>query len=155
MPAKRLSEGLAEVYSTFQINGNQASLGGPKQEALEYLHRFPTVSVSELFASSGQLAHADKTARDAAFYAQSWLLTHYLMLGSPARKAQYPEFVKRLRSGIEPATAFRGAFKVDFTSMETEVAKYLAKGIFEPARFDCNQLMSEGGLRVLHSCSVY
>ena len=49
-------------------------------------------------------------ARRGVFYAESWALMHYLMLGNPARMAQLRRYLVAVKDGLEPEPAFKAAF---------------------------------------------
>jgi tetratricopeptide (TPR) repeat protein len=67
------------------------------------------------------------------FYAQSWLLTHYLMLGgNGVRRAGFGQFTGLLRQGQSSERAFTNAFHTTFAAMDRELRGYLARERFEP-----------------------
>jgi tetratricopeptide (TPR) repeat protein len=72
-----------------------------------------------LFESSA-IEHPESRAR---FYAQSWLLTHYLF-DDPARAAQLGRYMARLIRGEEPRAAFAAAFERTPAEMQRDVTAY-------------------------------
>src|SRR5208283_4455979 len=78
--------------------------------------------------------------RQGIFYAQSWLLAHYLMIGgSPTRRAQFRQLTPLLQQGLSPEAAFTNAFRTSLPAMEAELRHYLAQGIFPPLDFGAVQ----------------
>lgn len=76
-----LGEGLAEVFSTFEIKDGKMCWGTPIAWHILLLRRTPLIPAEQLL-----LAHRDdKTFNDdektGIYYAQSWALVHYLMFG--------------------------------------------------------------------------
>lgn len=120
-----LSEGLAELYQTFEVVGGTAYLGLPIDRHLSLLGNRTLIPFPELLAAdqTSPLYH-DHDAKG-AFYAQSWALTHYLMLGSPERRRQLGRYLDLLQRGTAEPDAFRAAFASEYRALETEVRTHL------------------------------
>jgi len=69
--------------------------------------------------------------RQEIFYAESWLLAHYLMLGEPINRPRFSDLTVLLRQGQSPEQAFTNAFKVSLRQMENQLHRYLDRGRFE------------------------
>jgi hypothetical protein len=82
-----LSEGLAEYYSTFEVTkgGQQALLGRPVGEHLDLLREARLLSLDELLNVDSRSSLYNEGNRRSIFYAQSWALTHLILLGQPTR----------------------------------------------------------------------
>jgi tetratricopeptide (TPR) repeat protein len=64
-------------------------------------------------------------AQDAAmFYAQSWLLTHYLVV-TPGANARFQAYLRAMRLGRSPLEAFTEGFGVTPAQMQAELRAYL------------------------------
>ena len=62
------------------------------------------------------------------FYAQSWALIHYLMLGNNgARRPQLTRFINGLNGDLPLEENFRQSFQTDYAKMEGELRAYLRK----------------------------
>ena len=120
-----LSEGLAELYQTFEVVGTTAYIGLPINSHLALLRDRTLIRFPELLAADQDSPlyhdHDDK----GAFYAQSWALTHYLMLGSPERRQQLGRYLDLLQRGTAEPDAFRTAFASEYTALESEVRAHL------------------------------
>ena len=57
------------------------------------------------------------------FYAQSWLLVHYIM-ADEARRAAFVRYVQALARGEEPRTAFPAAFGLDAATLDRTMRDY-------------------------------
>ena len=124
-----LKEGMAEIYGTFEpIGSNRARIGKPIGRHLHLLAEQHLMPLSDLFAVTHNSAEYNEEQHQGIFYAESWLLTHYLMLGGgPARKAQFGSLTPLLRQGETPVQAFTNAFRVPLQTIQTELQKYLQR----------------------------
>jgi tetratricopeptide (TPR) repeat protein len=131
-----LSEGMAEIYSTFQVRGrDHARLGLPIAHHLSLLAEAPMWSLPVLFSVTRSSAEYNELRYSGIFYAQSWLLTHYLMLGdNPAHKAHFPELTLLLRQGQSPEQAFTNAFHTTLPAMQDELSGYRARNKLTPLK---------------------
>ncbi|HEX8655162.1 MAG TPA: DUF1570 domain-containing protein [Allosphingosinicella sp.] len=62
------------------------------------------------------------------FYAQSWLITHYLF-GNEARRAQLVRYLQALGRGQEPPAAFQASFGMTPAEMHHRLVRYSREGI--------------------------
>jgi Flp pilus assembly protein TadD len=131
-----LAEGMAEIYSTFQVKGrDHARLGLPVDHHLSLLAEVPLWRLRGLFSIARASQEYNERRYSGIFYAESWLLTHYLMLGdNPAHKANFPQLSVLLRQGQSPEQAFTNAFHTTLPAMEEELSRYLARGKFTPLK---------------------
>jgi tetratricopeptide (TPR) repeat protein len=139
-----LKEGMAEIYGTFEVTfGNRARIGQPIKRHLTLLADTKLMSLADLFAVRHESPEYNEEAHQGIFYAQSWLLTHYLMLGpSSVRKAQFAQLTPLLRQGQPPEQAFTNAFRTSPAAMENELRSYLERGKFVSHEFALNTDLS-------------
>jgi Flp pilus assembly protein TadD len=65
------------------------------------------------------------------FYAESWLLTHYLMAGDNANfRARFGQFTTLLREGQDPEQAFTNALGASMATIEADLRRYLKRDAF-------------------------
>ena len=155
-----LNEGMAEVYSTFEVAGNSGvRIGTPIQHHLRVLAHSPLWTLLTLFKVTHDSPEYNEDEHQGVFYAESWLLTHYLMLGpNPARRARFGLLTTLLRQGQSPVQAFTNAFQTTLPAMESELRAYLAAGRFAPAEFNTGadlsgaQLMTTRMLAPVETC---
>jgi tetratricopeptide (TPR) repeat protein len=128
-----LKEGMAEIYSTFEATGNHsARIGRPLEKYVQFLEHEQFMPLEELFAVTHESADYNEGQRQGVFYAESWLLTHYLMLGdNPANKARFAQLTVLLRQGESPSRAFTRAFQTTLPAMRAQLRRYLERGRFE------------------------
>lgn len=129
-----LKEGMAEMYSTFEPAGEYAArIGVPIDHHLELLAHEPLLPLAELFAVKPDSSQYNEREHQGMFYAESWLLTHYLMAGDNAEvRARFKQFTPLLQAGQPPDKAFINAMHVTLPQMDAELRRYLARGNFAP-----------------------
>jgi tetratricopeptide (TPR) repeat protein len=128
-----LKEGMAEIYSTFEAEGRQAQIARPIDRHLQVLAHEPLLPLHELFAVTPDSPEYNESSRQGMFYAESWLLTHYLMAGdNPAYKARFGRFTELLMAGQMPEQAFTNALGTSLPAMELQLRRYLERGVFKP-----------------------
>jgi tetratricopeptide (TPR) repeat protein len=132
-----LKEGMAEIYATFEVTGSQsARIGKPIPRHVQLIAHKPLLPLSQLFAVSHDSAEYNEQEHQGIFYAESWLLTHYLMLGDNAvLKSRFGQLTTLLRQGQAPEQAFTNAFKVPAIVIERELRRYHERGKFPPYQF--------------------
>ena len=121
------NEGLAEYYSTFEIDDDRkVFLGRLIENHLYLLRQEKLIPLRQLFEVDYYSLHRNNHDARGLFYAQSWALIHYLVLGNEGRRMpQVGQFVDMLRQQKPTEQAFREAFQTDFAGMEKELKKYV------------------------------
>lgn len=139
-----LSEGMADIYATFEPGPERtARIGAPHPLYLNLLARRPLMPLSELFAVDHESPDYNERDRQGIFYAESWLLTHYLMLGdNPQNKAHFGQLTVLLKQGQSPSQAFTNAFHVTLAQMENQLRAYFLRGRFESLKLAVSSELS-------------
>jgi tetratricopeptide (TPR) repeat protein len=124
---------MAEIYSTFEVTGSQSvRIGKPIAHHLHLLARQPLMPLKDLFAVAHDSPDYNEREHQGIFYAESWLLTHYLMLGrNGANKASFGQLTALLRQGETPAQAFTNALRTPLPAMENQLRRYIEGGKFD------------------------
>jgi tetratricopeptide (TPR) repeat protein len=135
-----LNEGMAEIYGTFEVTGqHSARIGLPLAHHLRLLARESLMPLKQLLEVTHESPEYNERDRQRIFYAQSWLLTHYLMLGNNgSRRAGLGQFTALLRQGKTSEQAFTTAFHTTLTAMNNELRGYLAREKFQPLALNVN-----------------
>jgi tetratricopeptide (TPR) repeat protein len=135
-----LTEGMAEIYATFEtVGGHTVRIGKPLELYLRLLQKQPLMPLRELFAVTHTSPEYNERDRQGIFYAESWLLTHYLMLGDNAvLKPRFGQLTALLRQGQLPEQAFTNAFRITLPGMENLLRRYLERNRFEPLSLAVN-----------------
>ena len=128
-----LKEGMAEMYSTFETSGRSAQIGAPIPHHLSSLTEQPLMPLAELFSVQEDSPAYNEQQRQGVFYADSWLLTHFLMVGDvPGYVSRFGQFTALLRQGQLPTQAFTNALQTSLPVMEAQLQRYLLRGQFRP-----------------------
>jgi tetratricopeptide (TPR) repeat protein len=129
-PPLWLNEGLAELYSTFQIDRDKVELGQAKDVYVEFLQQSALTPLDQLFAVTTNSSNYNDETEAPYFYAQSWALTHYLICGpdqtNPAKLARYLDLMDIAPS--EPKANFEKAFGINYREMQGNLRQYLSTG---------------------------
>src|SRR5262249_46048547 len=125
-----LNEGLAEYYSTFTVDNGVPSVGKPIESHIRWLRTHRLIPLAELFATTHASRDYHEGDRQGVFYAESWALVHYVLLGS-SHKAEMVDFLSRLGRGEPTDTAFRSALGGDYGAVEEELWRYVRQEAFQ------------------------
>lgn len=135
-PPLWLNEGLAEFYSQFKVEEQKQkiSIGAPIGRHVYTLREKSLIPLRTLFSVNHRSKEYNETGKIGIFYAQSWALVHYLMLGNEAKRApQFVNFLANLNSGLPIEENFVKSFGVGFEEMENELRHYVSKFRFPVA----------------------
>jgi FimV-like protein len=129
------NEGLAEYYSTFVVsNDHEIILGRPVAHHVNLLRHENLLPLRTLLKVDQQSAYYNERDKQSMFYAESWALMHYLILGNNGQRFnQLNEFLRLLENGGEMEQAFKQAFQTTFAGIERELRDYIAKDRFPVA----------------------
>jgi tetratricopeptide (TPR) repeat protein len=134
------NEGLAEYYSTFDVDDERkVTLGRLIENHILLLRQQQLFPLKTLFEVDYYSLHRNERATRGIFYAQSWALVHYLIVGNGGRRApQIGRFFDLLARQVPTEQAFKQAFETDFAGMEKELKNYVQRNTFEArvATFD-------------------
>jgi tetratricopeptide (TPR) repeat protein len=128
-----LNEGMAEIYSTFETTGEHSvRIGKPLEHYVRLFKAHSLMPLHDLFAVTHRSPEYNERDRQGIFYAESWLLTHYLMLGdNPVLKPRFGQLTALLRQGQLPEQAFTNALRITLPGMENLLRRYLEADHFE------------------------
>lgn len=128
-----LKEGMAEIYSTFTNSGDGVEIARPIDRHLATLANAPMMPLPELFAVTHNSPQYNEATRQGVFYAESWLLTDYLMAGdSRFYRDHFGRFTELLRQGEMPEQAFTDALDTTLPAMQKLLRDYFKRGEFDP-----------------------
>lgn len=132
-----LEEGLAEVYSTFAIEGKKAVFGRAIESHVLALRTMEMLPLEQLLFLPQENLHAggeDAATRAGLAYAQSWAFVHYLIFGQrEVPKRSLVEYVEGLRTK-HPDEAFQQAFGSTYAQVERKLKEYLVVGRYYVAK---------------------
>lgn len=128
-----LDEGLAEFWSTLAAVPAGLEAGAPPPQHLRTLARAQSWTPLAAFLAARDAPQMRNRRDVAAYYAQSWALAHYMMIGAPAPgrgdapSSLLPDaYVSALRNGTSPAEAAAVFGGVD--SLDRAITAYVRSG---------------------------
>jgi FimV-like protein len=125
------NEGLAEYYSTFSIVDQKVLIGKLIVSHVFRLRQNKMLPLRTLFQIDHQSPYYNERDKQSIFYAESWALVHYLMLGKEGkRRNQLSKFVELVSAGRPAEQAFQDAFAMTIESMEQELGSYIQRNSY-------------------------
>jgi tetratricopeptide (TPR) repeat protein len=125
-----LNEGLADFFSTFDGSERDGRLiiGRPVDHNVAMLvGRFAPFPMSQFIDPAGIKDLYRDEIVTARFYAQSWALVHYLMLGdNGTHRAPLGTFMAALQNGEPAHLVFKRVFGEDFAAMDRALIQYVS-----------------------------
>ncbi|HEX5107985.1 MAG TPA: hypothetical protein VFV95_06045 [Vicinamibacterales bacterium] len=131
-------EGISQLYQTLSIDETRGrvTIGSAPAQYLPLLKRTPLIPLAELMqVDEPWTAYHDFVSRG-MFYAQSWALMHYLVLGNATRAGQVNAYLARYQSGDSWEQAFAAAFKTSPAGLEEELSRYVRRLSIPRRQFD-------------------
>lgn len=121
------NEGLAEYYSAFVIEEDRkVHLGELIPYHLLALREGKLYPLRTLFAVDQYSPEYNEGSKRGMFYAESWALVHYLILGNNGQRLpQLGKFLQLVTKGTTIDDAFTQAFQTDIATVEKELKKYI------------------------------
>src|SRR5207237_8476751 len=125
-------EGLAEYYSTLSIEeGRKVHLGELIPYHLMALREGKLYPLRTLFAVDHYSPEYNEGSKRGMFYAESWALVHYLILGNNVQRLpQLGKFLQLTEANKPTDEAGKQSFQMDFVTLEKELKKYLEAHTF-------------------------
>lgn len=122
-----LAEGLAELYSTFEVEDDRATLGLVVPAHLARLRDTPFLGLDELLATGSGAGVYHGGGAQGSFYARSWALAHYLLVDDTERRQRAGRLVEMLRQGRDPAAAVEASLGRSLGRLEAELRGYVRR----------------------------
>ena len=121
------NEGLAEYYSTFEVEDDRkVHLGRLVDYHIHLLRQQRLMPLAQLLSVDHYSLERNKHDVRSLFYAQSWALVHYLIIGNDGKRLpQLGEYLALTGRGVPTEEAFKRAFQTDLAGMEKELQKYV------------------------------
>jgi tetratricopeptide (TPR) repeat protein len=144
-----LLEGLAELYSSFEVDKNKVTLGAPVSSHVYLLRERKFVPLQTLFQVDHKSPIYNERDKQGVFYAESWALAHYLMFGDKSvRQPQLVEFVRLFNSGVDSNKAFAEAFKTDYATMEKALRRYIGNDTYSGMNYFLKSMETQAEMTV-------
>jgi tetratricopeptide (TPR) repeat protein len=125
-----VSEGLAEFYGNSQISDSAVELGRANAELIAELRQGNLIPLDVLFKVDYSSPYYNEQNKTSFFYAESWALTHYLMLGDKqTHKPMLDAYLDALAHGATQQQAATNAFG-DLHKLQMTLQAYVGKERF-------------------------
>jgi tetratricopeptide (TPR) repeat protein len=123
------NEGLAEYYSTFSITDDQKIvMGRPIASHVHLLRENKMLPLRTLFKVDPESPYYNERDKQSIFYAESWALIHYLILGNDGKRLkEMGKFGELVSASVPMEQAFRQAFAMSFEEMESQLRGYVRR----------------------------
>jgi tetratricopeptide (TPR) repeat protein len=132
---KWLDEGLADYYSAADISDRAVIWGRLHAWHVRLLREKPLLPLDVLFAVDHGSPEYNESNRVSMFYAESAILTDYLMLSDPAHRDRVIQYLKLLDQDVDEAEARHRAFG-DFKALEKGFSEYVRRFLVQGAKQD-------------------
>jgi tetratricopeptide (TPR) repeat protein len=121
-----MNEGLAELYGNAGIDGDRVLIGAPLLDHLRTMaDTGRLLPVREVLEADAQSPHYHEEDTRGLFYAQSWALVHYLLLGSSGHPRPLRAYMSALAGGATVAEASRRAWGLELDALQREMVRYV------------------------------
>lgn len=126
-----IEEGLAQVFSTFEVDRRNTSWGHPITTYLEVLDFERPMPLGELMdQSQGFLIH-EESETAGLVYVQSWAFMHFLLFGKhDIPRTSINEYLRLIKSKPSSEALFQEAFGAAYAEVEEQFRAYLRGGTF-------------------------
>ena len=126
-----LNEGLAEFFSTVQLEAKGGRMGVAPPLHISLLRFHSWIGLPALLAATpgSHILRERETA--GVFYAESWALTHMLKL-SPAYARRFPELMNRLNGGMPSQQALEATYGRSADAIGNDLRGWFLKGRSAP-----------------------
>src|SRR5271169_6761386 len=106
-----VAEGMADFWGNSHIEEKQADVGVPSENRILELRYSPMMPLETLFKVDHNSPYYNEQNKASIFYAESWALIHYLILGdNGAHRASFDAYLAALSQGTTQDEAAAKAF---------------------------------------------
>lgn len=125
-----LAEGLAEFYGHTEIEEKFVGMGQADPGLLQELRTNSLIPLETLFQVDHTSPYYNETNKTSIFYAESWALAHYLMLGDRGvHRPLFSAYLEALNQGKGQQQAAIAAFG-DLKKLQADLQTYIGKASF-------------------------
>ncbi len=143
-----LNEGLAEFYQNTDIQDKDVLLGQPSPDDILYLRQNRLLPLTTLFKVDHTSPYYHEEQKGSVFYAESWALTHYLMVtGREKNTDRLGDYVKLVSQHQDPVAAAQSAFG-DLNQLQKSLETYIGQGSFKLFKMNSAVTFDESSLQV-------
>jgi tetratricopeptide (TPR) repeat protein len=115
-----MMEGFAEYYATADLGRSKISTGAANRGRAASLMGAPWLPIGAVLSTT---ASQIKEEWASAYYAEAWILTHYIM-SDEQRRLKLIDYLKATRAGRDPVAAWQDTFGQDTKALEAALHAY-------------------------------
>ncbi|MFZ3215374.1 MAG: DUF1570 domain-containing protein [Candidatus Acidiferrales bacterium] len=143
-----LTEGLAEFYGNTQISDSEVGMGRADPDLIAELRQGAFIPLQVLFQVDHSSPYYNEENQTSIFYAESWALTHYLMLGDKgSHRAMLNAYLGALSQGENSEQAAAKGFG-DLKHLQDALLSYIERNGFYYAKAPPPPEIPTGDLQV-------
>lgn len=122
-----LAEGLADFFGHSEVNDQEARMGEPAPELIYELQQSRLIPLSVLIKVDHTSPYYNESNKTSVFYAESWALTHYLMMAdNQSHKPMLIAYLTALQQGATPEEASAKGFG-DLNKLQNTLEQYVRR----------------------------
>ncbi len=130
-----LAEGMADFYANTIIDSKEVNLGMPNPGQLELLQEQKILPLDDLFRVDQNSPYYSEKNKTSIFYAESWALTHYLLLAdNQSHRKILADFLSHLDHGEPMDQAELAAFG-DVKQFQKQFNDYINRHSFNYVKY--------------------
>jgi tetratricopeptide (TPR) repeat protein len=127
-------EGFAEFFSTIRVKGKEAEIGLPLENDWRFLQKNSLMNVADLFrVRQNSNIYNENGERRSLFYAESWLVVHYLYDQQWFPKL-LPEYFALAERGVRVEEAIQQGFGLSVADLNNALRRYLSRNLLRSYR---------------------
>jgi hypothetical protein len=130
-----MNEGLAEFYSTLKVTSKGIDIGTPPDVRVRDAQSTSLMPLAELLSIDRTSPAYRDGQRAATFYAESWALTHMLLL-SPEYRTKSPSYIRAMQAPPDPLTALERTAGKPAAQILVDLEHYVHQKRFVTALLD-------------------
>jgi tetratricopeptide (TPR) repeat protein len=125
-----VAEGLAEFWGNTQVTDSETKMGEADPDLISELKQNSLIPLNVLFKVDQSSPYYNEDHKTSIFYAESWALMHYLMVGDKAsHRPMLTAYLEALARGASQEEAAAKAFG-DLKKLQSEVYGYIGNNSF-------------------------
>lgn len=142
-----LAEGLADFYGSTEIKEKEAIIGEANPNLLWELRTNQIIPLDVLFKVDHSSPYYNEEKKTGVFYAESWALTHYLMIGDRmAHRPMFLNYLNALNQGENATEAAAIAFG-DLGKLQSQLVNYINNSHYLEFKAEAPPAPPEGSLK--------
>ena len=143
-----LNEGFAEFYQNTDIREKDTTLGQASPENIFLLRQHRLLPLPILFSVDYSSPYYHEEQKGNIFYAESWALTHYLLIKDLQNNTnKIGDYASLVSNHVDPVTAGTRAFG-DLNQLQTALQHYVEQSAFRDFKLNKTLELTQAGFKV-------